>query len=161
VWVVGSAREGSRMLTVGKRVCKYNTRTLAVELRSHIAVVRLECIACEITYVTSTKHLKCPMFYSSTSEPPYSSSRWTSPRGVTSPSSLSSSLPGSIIAVVSRANAAPSFFPLSTLTRNMSGMGRPISTARNQNAGRMSPVASVIAPTIAGPKTLLPLSVIA
>ena len=53
------------------------------------------------------------------------------------------------------------FFPLSTSIAINIGIGNPINTAKNTKAGLISPVASVIAPTIAGPNTLLPLSVTA
>ncbi|KAA8574005.1 hypothetical protein EYC84_005542 [Monilinia fructicola] len=53
------------------------------------------------------------------------------------------------------------FPPLSTLTKYINGAGSPTRRAKNQKAGLISPVRSTIAPTIAGPNTLDPLSVIA
>lgn len=57
--------------------------------------------------------------------------------------------------------AAPSLLPRSTFTIDINGTGSPIKIARKKNAGRISPVMSVMAPTIKGPNTLLPLSVTA
>lgn len=54
-----------------------------------------------------------------------------------------------------------SALPRSTSTRSIKGSGRKMSTARKTNAGRISPYRSVMAPTIAGPNMLEPLSVIA
>lgn len=61
----------------------------------------------------------------------------------------------------SSARLSLSCFPRSTSTRYINGNGSAIKAAKKKNAGLISPVASVIAPTTAGPNTLDPLSVMA